>query len=488
MHRPGGLRLDAVVVDLGAGVLHRRLHRRQGGRAEDRPQGLRPLLVPDGEGGANRSSTGAWPHVLSGGPWSAYGTARLPPGAYDISMRAVGATDKHTFSRTWTRSLSPLYLSSVQEKQLPPPDGDGCGLLSARILHFFDSTGGRCHVTLPLGQLSPQNLAAYLGRAMSLAARKRGAAAIEVTFEPEARPRESPPGDCWCIEGRFRFKLADAGASGILPSPPRFGLEFDNGSTALDPSLLGFDRATYTGAASYTSPSVVCLPYPSGEEASSGTRGLWFAEVVGTTRRLRFSCEPQPECLLFVEGNEDSGAVSPPAGAVLARISVHHLSSGRPWAHGYRRGEFVQLRSRRGEDDLPEEILCATEGGGYAWKRYSVPAIPAVASELTLRVAAVDDADGDAFSTLWVEVPSDVSSGLPAACGFSVPPGTFTLLYLAGRGASRGLSRVPAATSTRFHSNGERRRRRGAGASKRSSPGPQRRRDAWPLTSWSCWI
>lgn len=450
------------------------------------PKASRPLFVPDGEGGAKRSSTGAWPHVLSGGAWNAYGTARLPPGAYDISMRAAGATEKHPFARTWTRGLSPLYLSPVQEKQLPQQDGEGCGLLSARILHFFDSTGGRCHVTLPLGQLSPQSLAAYLSRSMSRAARKRGAAAVRVTFEPDSRSREQPL-DCWCIEGRFTFRLDGAGESGILPSPPRFGLEFDHGSTALDPSALGFDRATYSGAASYTSPSAICLPYPSGEEAAPGTRGLWFADLVGTTRRLRFSCEAQAESLIFVEGNEaPPTAEAPPAGCVLARISVYNISSGRPWAHGYRPGEFIQLRSRREEDGLPEEFLCATEDGAYLWKKYEVPAVPRAASELTLRVAAVDDSDGDAFSTLWAEVPSDISSEFASRLWILCPPrDIYPSLYLAGQGSLPGeFLGFPTMTSTRFHSGGavEGWRQQALIHGTLGDAGMR-----WPLTSWSCY-
>lgn len=449
-----------------------------GGAPWPSPHRTRPLLVHDGDGGARQSSTSAWAHMLKGGAWNVFGTAHLPTGWYDISTRPVGATERHDFGRSWTQSLSPLYLAPQQEKQLPATGGDGCAILSSKLLHFFDSMGTRCHVTLPMGQLTPQGLASYLTNAMSSVARRGGGASVNVTFDVEPSPHDSGG---WNLKGRFVFSLSSGGATGVLPSPPRFSLEFDNSTTTLDPNTLGFAKTTYNGAASYISPQTINVPFPSGKDTTPGTRGVWHANVVGTERRLRFSCEPQPEMLVIVDRGV-TPASTKASGATILCARVYTITSGRPWAHGYRKGEVVQLRRRGESDTLPGQLLCPTTED-YTWVDYNTPSTLSSGSDISL-IVSDHDVGGYDFSSLWLEVPSqEIYSQLQSHPWILCPPrDIYPSLYLGGDGSlpPEALG-FPPASSLSFHAT----LRQGWRQSALVWGTVGDTRAGWPITSWS---
>ena len=380
--------------------------------------------VPD-----NRAMVGA-PFTLD------VGVGALPPGWYDISNRPVGATATHSIGEAWATALRPLHFPMAPPNfPLRDPESEH-PLRSQWFLCFRDSIGCSHAINVPSGSYSTTTLCRFLSLEMTAAAQRSGARDVRVRF---CRGRSSSTGQ---HKGRFQFTCVDhddgdevgstyLAASDRRGDSGRFALDFTNPRNTVPPRRLGFRQQLYTGSTDYLSPEEVWIPrLGSGEHHDGGEappQGDWHVQVEGTTRQLRFSCQPGPDVFLVIDAAltkeatrlaqeiraevhlacKDAGdcasdllRVVGVLGTTSTVLGFHTLGAdGRPYAHGQdHNGSVVLSRSpcvtypdkmllvdhRNGASEL--DTGCATED----WRPFPFTSPectrPQQAERLTLRV------------------------------------------------------------------------------------------------------
>ena len=335
-------------------------------------------------------------HVLKGNALQQVMVGKLPTGWYDISTRPVGATDTHRFTNAWYQGLQPFLLpapSSLSEKYT----ATGQPLVSPYSIQFTDTNGFSHSCQLPMGRYTPSIFADTLSTNMTQLSAATGSAAIKVSVD------KHPSDAALC---RFVFEAQSDGTT-LLPSPCRFGLQFD--MSQIKASTLGFEQQSYTGNSVYISPHYVCVPHLLRSDLTEvAPRGVWSAKIIGQQRRLQFACNPLSQAIVLTDVQPNgtdmmtlrTGVLSPADGLV------------RPWTHGYVPGDLIQLRKAKSGILANTLQASSNSDNGNLWEWQTNPSFANIQTPAGCNV----DADVSGISAIVEGVPSHDAILLRVTC------------------------------------------------------------------------